>query len=431
MPVTAATPTIAEKKPAVLPTAPPPPVAAQTPAAAKPSARDNAYRTWQFLKESGKDTREEMVDTILLQVTEFLRTNADWDFSDEARLLKADLEQRKGDHRSAAVDLLMIIYEYPNSRSVLQAKSILADLVDRKLGKKVKPLFTEASKGSEAKDKPKRISRMLKKLVSEGGDALYEPLAAELSLFSARFPDYSGSDEMVLITGELHAKKERFLASLAYYRKLLALYPESRLRPKALRSIGDLFFQNLKDNTGAANTFQELISQYPDSEEAGYAYEQLARIEEQLKHYDLAIEIYEKLIRLYPKTPPAMRAFLNEAGLQREQLDRPQEAVQTLGRLADMFKGSSDAAEALKSAAALARKQKKYDQEAALYLRIVQECTGISDAPELLLQAAQVSDEDLGNKEKALEFYRMLLAKYPDSKQAKKAKSRIEGMTKR
>ncbi len=393
--------------------------------------REQAEKIWEFLRANGKDQREEIMETVQFQLSQFLKSNSDWDFSDEALLLLSDLQIRRGEHKAAVMTILQLIYEYPDSKSVFPAKRTLAELLDKKIDKKVKQVLSEAARGSDAREKSERLAHLLKKLSEQTGDLLYEPLVAGFDLFFNRFPSYSGSDELSLLFGDLLTKKGKHLSALTYYRKLLALYPESDFRARAQRSIGDLFVNHLKDVNEAVNAYQEVINQYPKSEEAGYAYEQTARLEEQFKHYDLSVELYDKIIALYPNKEIAMRAFNNEARILRDLMDSSAEAIKAYGRLADMFKGSEGAAEALKAAAATARKKKDYDTEVSMYQRFVKECSTNKEAPEVLYQAAEVTEEDLARHDKAVELYGEVAEKFPESKSAKKAKSRIESLTKK
>lgn len=402
-------------------------VAGKTPA----GSREQALKTWEFLKENGKDTREEMMETTLLQLNEFLRLNPDWDFSEDARLLKADLHARRGEYKFAVTELLALLYEFPNSKLVFPAKRTLTELIDKKMEKKLKPVLQDASKGSEAKEKSERLAQLLKTLTTQAGEALYEPLVAEYDGFFSRFPSYAGTDELTLLFADLQVKKEKYLAALTYYRKLLALYPESRFRPRAQRSIGDLYVNDLKDINEAENAYQRVINKYPQSEEAGYAYEQTAKLEEQLKHFDLSVEMYEKMIALYPNTDRASRAFNGEVRVLLDQMEKPDEAIKVYGRLADMFKGSTGAADALLAAASTAHKIKNFEREAEFRMRFVNEFGTNKDAPEQFFLAAQVTEEGLASADKAVDLYNQLMLKYPESKYANKAKSRVDSLTKK
>jgi TolA-binding protein len=396
--------------------------------ATAPLSREQALKEWKFLQETSKDTGEERTESVLFQLNEFLRLNPDWEFSDEARLLKSELQLRRGDYRSAAVDLLVLIYEYPDSHLVFQAKRMLTDVVDRKFDKKMKSLLSDISKGSEATEKPARLVLLLKTLSEQAGDVLFDPLVMEFDRFFCRYPSYTGLDELNVLFGDLQTKKKKYVTAQTYYQKLLALYPESRFRPRAQRSLGDLYASNLKNIDAAVNAYQEVIHLYPRSDETAYAYEQTAKLEEQQKHYALAVEINEKIIKLYPNTDYALRAFNNKARLLREELEKPNDAVRTYQELADMFMGSDGAAEALKVAAALARKQKNYKLESALYARFANECPTNKEAPDMLFQAALVSEEDLADTEAALDLFNQLTNKYPESKPAQKAEKHINAL---
>jgi len=265
-------------------------------------------------------------------------------------------------------------------------------------------------------------------MTEQAGDGFYEQLVAEYDAFFCRFPAYPGTDELDVLLGHLHTKKEKYLTALTYYQKVLSTCPNSQFRSSAQRLIGDLYVTGLKDVNEAVNAYQDVINQYPNSEDAAYAYEQTARLEEQQTHFELAVDIYEKIVKVYPNKPVAARAFNGEARILNEQLKKPDEALAVYGRLADMFKGSEDAETALKTAAALARKQKNFNAEVSQYVRIARECATAKDAPDMLYQAAQIAEDDLTQNNRAVELYKELTEKFPDSKLAKKASGRIKAL---
>ncbi|HVE12080.1 MAG TPA: tetratricopeptide repeat protein [Elusimicrobiota bacterium] len=399
--------------------------------AVKVSPAERLASEWRFLKQAGEDRRPEIVETVLAQVSRLVRSNPDADFADEALRLKADLFERQGDPKSAVMAYLRLLCEAPSSKLAFPAKRAMMDIVDRKFERRLKPVFGELDRGMDAGDKSARLAALFKKLVDQTDDALYEPLVLEFEEFSARFPEYPKADELTMVLGELHGKKGKYASAILAYQKLLSVYPASAFKPRSQRLIGDVLANNLKDYNKAIDAYQEVVNRYADSEEARTSYEQIARIEEQLKQYDLAIDIDEKIVKLYPSTDAALRAYNGEARLLAEQLNRPGQAIETYGKLADMFKASPLAARALKAGAAIAHKQKDFSTELALDERIAKDIPESAEAPEALYAAADICENELQNPEKAIELYNQLSARYPAHKLARKARSRADSLAKK
>lgn len=388
---------------------------------------------WEFLKARSMDTREEATETVLVQLSGLIRKNSDADFAPDALFLRSSLQLRLGDYKAAVVDILHIIYEYPDSKVELQAKRSLMDIIDKKMSSKIKPVLAEIAKGPGTEDKSERLAVLLKKITTQAADILYPAVLREYEGFFGRFPAFSGQDELLVSLGDLHVKNARYLSALLAYEKLLALYPESCvcIRARAQRSIGDIYASNLKDPTKAVDAYQKVTTDYPSSAEAGTAYIQIAKLEEGQKQYDLALDVYEKMIKLSAGKDAALAAFKAEARLLKDVMSKPADAIKVYTRLADMFKGSADAAEALKTAGETAYKLKDFVQAVELYQRIAAECPDNAIAPEMLYAAGQVSEEDIANLDKAVEIYGQLAIKYPAHKLAKKAQGRVTAITKK
>lgn len=386
---------------------------------------------WEFLKKNGDTISAEAASAVLSQLAALLRFRPDAEFSDEGRLLKSALHMRLGDHRSAVTDLLALIYEFPDSKFNLHAKRTYTDIVEKKMERKAKPALMDAIKVPDQNEKPRRLAEMLKRLGGMGVESLYEPTAAEYDDFFFRYPLYAGSDELQMLLGDLHLKNGKYITAMLAYWKLLALYPSSAFRAKAQRLTGDIYANNLRDADKAAEAYQRVINDYSSSDEAGTAYGRMAKLEEQQKRYALAVDIYEKVIKLYPGREAALSAFREEARLLKDVMDKPAEAIKVYARLADMYKGAPAAEEALKTAAETAYDIKDYSQAVELYQRLASDAPESAGTPESLFSAAQICERELANLDKAVEIYNSVSSKYPVHKLAKKAKSRVESITKK
>ena len=374
---------------------------------------------WKYLKAYGDDKDEDVAAAMLVQLTDWLRLYSDSEYADEAQLLKARLHLRLGDYKSAIVDLLKHTQEYPNSKFNADVKKLLNETIDKKMDKKTKPVLIEIAASPETADKSQRLALFLEKLSDKAGDTFYGPAVAEFREFFNRFPLYAGRDGLQLVLGNLHSKKEEYLSARLAYERLIQVYPDSKFRVRAKKLLGDVLANNIKDYNAAIKIYQGITADSPGTGEAWASYKQLARLSERQKQYPLAVEIYERIIALYPdEKMEVYNAFISEARILREELSKPKEAVEVLNRLAAQYKGAK-AIEALYLAAEIARKDMKdLDTEIQMYDKIAADYQ--AEAPKALFAAGQACEKNK-SFDKAREYYDTVVQKYPDDSLVAKA----------
>ncbi|HAH31145.1 MAG TPA: hypothetical protein DCL44_02405 [Elusimicrobia bacterium] len=384
---------------------------------------------WKFLKTHGEDKDENVASAVLAQLTDWLKLYSDSEYADEAQLLKARLHLRLGDYKSAIVDLFKHTREYPDSKSSLDARKILNETIEKKMDKKMKAVLGAISRTPETADKAQRLALFLEELSDKAGEALYEPSVEEFREFFSRFPLYSGRDGLQLVLGNLHSKKEEYLPARLAYERLISVYPDSRFLLRTKKLLGDVLANNIKDYNAAIKVYQNITSDFPGTGEAWAAYMQLAKLSERQSQYALAVEVYEKIIALYPEEKAEVyNAFVSEARILREEIKQPKEAVEVLNKLADKFKNGK-AIDALYLAAEIARKDMKdLDAEVKMYDRIASDYP--SQAPKVFLAAGEAYEKNK-NFDKAKEYYTKITEKYPEDPLAKKAQKYIASLTKK
>ncbi|MCX5786717.1 MAG: tetratricopeptide repeat protein [Elusimicrobia bacterium] len=382
---------------------------------------------WKFLKTYGEDKDEDVAAAILVQLTDWLKLYPDSEYADEARLLKARLHLKLGDYKSAIVDLLKHTQEYPDSKFNADVRKLLNETIEKKIDKKTKPVLNEIATAPETGDKAERIALFLEKLADGAGEVFYVPAAAEFREFFSRFPLYAGRDGVQLVLGNLHSKKEEYLSARLAYERLIQVYPDSRFLLRAKSSLGGVLANNIKDYNAAIKVYQDIAANFPGTDEAWMAYRQLARLSEHQKQYPLAVDVYEKMITLYPDKTEVYTAFNSEARILRDEMSKPKEAVDVLGRLADKFKGGK-AIDALYLAAEIARKDMKdLDTEIQMYDRIAADYPDNAQAPKAILTAGQAFEKNK-NFDKAREYYTKITEKYPEDPLAKKAQKYFDSI---
>ncbi len=73
------------------------------------------------------------------------------------------------------------------------------------------------------------------------------------------------SDAVWMEKSSLLRKKNEFKASISEYQSLIDKYPQSLYLPLALKSIGDIYLENLKENQKAKETYELFLKKIPSS----------------------------------------------------------------------------------------------------------------------------------------------------------------------
>lgn len=375
-----------------------------------------------FAKAAAEDSDNKVREAAAAELDVFVRRYPSDPLAPEAMLLLAGLRQASGDWQPAMASLLRLLYEYPDTKVGLRAKSDFLTLVDKKASRKHRPILADLVKLPDTSDKADRLSALWRKVAEQAPDAIYEPVAAEMREFTVRFPDHKDGDKLQAALAKLHAANDKPAAAMLSWRKLLALFPDSALRPQAQMAVGDLWADSLRDPKKAIDAYQELVEKYPKAPEVQSALERSAQLfDDKLRQYALAVEMHERVVTLFPKTPGSLKALKAIAKLQRDRLGSPGDAVKTLTRLSSMH-GGQDGIDALLQAADYAKRDLKDPaRQAELLRKVSDDYAGAKEAPQALYDAAEVYETALKDDKKALELYKEFGGKYPSHKLAKRA----------
>lgn len=385
----------------------------------------SAEDEFSFAKAAAEDADSATQEAAIDELDLFYRRHPDHASAPEAAYLKASLMAKKGDWQPALAALLRLIHEHAGSKTELKAKSAYLELVDKKASRRHRGPLQALVAVSDAPKAADRLSAVWQKLADTAPDAVYEPAAEEIRSVFARFPDLKDGDRLQASLARLHAANGKNAAAVLAWRKLLAAYPASALRPAAQMAVGDLYSDALRDPKKAIDAYQELVAQYPKASEVLPALEKSAKLfDDKLRQYGLAVEMHEKVIKLFPKTPSSLAALKSVAKLQRDRLGSPGEAVKTLQRLSTMH-GGQEGVDALLQAADIARRDLKDDaRQADLLRKVSDDYAGAKEAPQALYDAASVYEDSIKDAKKAVELYREVASKFPSHKLAKRAEDR-------
>jgi len=387
------------------------------------SQEDAISAEWKFFLETSSDKNEDVLEMLLEAITGWVAHNP----NAAGQYLKANLRYRLGDYKGAIIDLVHHFYEYPNSGSSEDAKKLFHEILEKKADKKMKPGLTELAATVPAGDTSARLRVMLEKLPGSAGAPFYEPIIAQYREYFSRFPGRPGNDKVAMAEADMHLNMKEYLAARLGYEKVIALYPASPLIARAKLFLAVVLADNLKEYDRAIKVFKDITVTLPGTDQAAAAYARLPELAEKQKQYQLAVDVYEEIIKLYPDKTEAYNAYVSEARVLREEMDKFPEAVAVLNRVADKYKDASGV-EALLLAAQIYRKDLKDPAgEVKMYDRIAAEFKTDPEAPKALMAAGEVY-EKAKDFEKARNYYETVKSSYPEDAQAKKAQKRLDGL---
>jgi TolA-binding protein len=145
------------------------------------------------------------------------------------------------------------------------------------------------------------------------------------------------TDQQYLDQAKNLLKENKVNEAVSSYKSLIEDYPDSKLAPKALVELANLYQNQLDKNLPPAESFdmaqkyfREVYDKYPNSEEASKALFMSAFIlANELKRYEDATEAYKLFIEKFPRNPLAVSAQeeLDNMGLSPEEILKKKEVV--------------------------------------------------------------------------------------------------------
>ena len=359
---------------------------------------------WSFLGDQAAKARTDALPAVIARLDLFILEYPQLREAADAQWLLAELSRRAGDDASAMTALARILHEHPDSSRALEARTLFLELGREALGRKLMRgvqglAFPKTSAGSEAK----RMAGLVTALAKSPAASFFAKPALDLALrFRERFPDDARTPAIIEAAAKLDEADKHYPAAELAYREIAVVFPDSRQAPNAYLGIarvlsrprswpwrifhGDAFHQDCAKAVGALD---DLIKKYPERK-------------------DLALTALEQ-----------------EASLFSRWLGQYRSAIETDGRIADLFPANPEGLSALKDAADLAHgKLKDYALEIQLRRRIANGYPA-PDAPDQLIKIAKVEKENLDDQAKALEACEEVADKYPKTKFARTARRMI------
>ncbi len=221
-----------------------------------------------------------------------------------------------------------------------------------------------------------------------------------------------GGDYAIFQMANSHFRNEQSFEAVQNFRRLIRIYPYSRLREQAQYNIGYIYFQ-IGNYDQAIQEFHELINRFPRTSWAARAQYQIGDAYYNAGNYEMAINAYRELMESYPQSPLVVDAV---NGIQFAQLAAGEEDT-SLDILEEFLNrhpqtGTADQLR-FRQAENLARAG-DYQDAVASFRHYIRVTTNESMIPEAWFHIAE-AHEQMGQRDQAIAAFREITEGYPQS----------------
>jgi tetratricopeptide (TPR) repeat protein len=385
-----------------------------------------------FYKKQSQGEDKKLLAVLVGDITAWVDSNSAAKDSDDALLLRADIQNRIKQYPAAYITLLRHKYEFTASANTGTVKE-LTGVVIGKLRSKEQQDATDAAAvvvtGAKTED---RLAAFLAAATKLNLKDTYEPLEREYRAFFARFPQYENRDKLELMFGDLYRQNNNYQAAVKQYNKVYDIYPSTKYKAASLRMMGDIYAGELKDYAKADYYYQAVLKNFPGSVERATTYYHLAMLQEAQRDYTACLDSVTKGIEIFLKEnqkEDAYEALRYKAEIQKTRVKDYAAAADTLKKTAELYtKDEPKYTDTMLAAADIyGRKLKDPYGQLGAWESIVLTFPASEKAPQALFDAAALA-EKLGNTQKAKVSYQKLIVDYAADPLAVKAQRRINAI---
>lgn len=347
-----------------------------------------------------------------------------------ALLMQADYHLRAREEDKALTALYQVRFYFPSAQDLtLLSSNVEKAMENLNRGQKAQALKLLAV-NTEGMSEEQKQAALLETLVKGNLEKVYEPVNELFQNFFAAHPDYALSDKLTLLYGDWHRQNGNFNAAILEYKKVNELFPNTPYKAASLRMTADVYAGDLKEYDTAVAIYNQVLKQYPDSNERGVVYKHLAVMEENRRDYPAALAYYDKAIADLGTQPAAYDAWRGKADALTKTKDF-QGSYDTLLKAADKFASDEDKyVAALVAAADTANRRLRSPalQSAALE-KIMLVYPKTAQAPEIMYDLAYAYEKQ-DKSAQAADAYKRLIINYPTDKYAARAQTRLSRLEK-
>lgn len=371
-------------------------------------------------------------DVLTYDLENWLQQNYALSSAEKALLLKAEVQQKNKKYVDSYLTLLRYVYEFPTKEKPQELLNNIIEEFSRNDREYLqKEFFVKVPPTMSIEERLSNYLGVANKLEL---DDSYEPLLKDYAMFLRRFPLYENKDKVELMLGDLFRQNENYSAAISQYAKVYEIYPSTKYKAAALRMKGDIYGGEMKDYEGAKNIYEEVLKVYPKSVEIPTVYEHYAILEEGHKNYDEAIDLATKSYNEYLKDNQKISAYnvlMFKSNIEEKRLKNYVAATKSLSMAADLVPTDEELyTDAKFKEASLYedRLEDPYSYRSALE-EIAIKFPETENGAKALFMAGEVS-EDLEDYSKAKELYKKIIISSPASSYANKAQKRINSIEK-
>jgi TolA-binding protein len=389
---------------------------------------------FKYLTEMYNKKDSDIIDYLINEFKFYTQIYADSPNIDEALFMLARLYEQEKDYPEAFLSYLKIKYLVPNSErrndAITGVNQLVHDKAQRMFKIKRTRIDEEITRPVSFTDRNSAFFDYLKFLHDLYIEDINKILQGEITHYLQIYvSDAKNIDQLLYWHAELYEKARDWEEAVSSYLKLKYLVPESSLLAQTLFKIAYLQYTETKQYEEAKANFSQLLSDYPEAYIAGDAQFYLAEMyQDELDNDQEAINNYLLLIESYPKNKNAVEALKRVAKIHEDQ-DKYEQTISTYYQIFELYPDHSYTPQALLEIEVLyRRKLKNYSKAIEMLKLYTSQYPTRKDAAERLYDAAKLFKDELKEKQAAIDTYNEVIAKFPDSKYAKRAKSQIEDL---
>jgi len=350
---------------------------------------------------------------------------------DHILLMLGDIHRHAGDHSLALASYLKQLILFPESGISSETQSKLFSLISQQSSlrghkQRISDLLNQGIPDDTYQHRYFRYLEFMSPMLSAETSSWY---LNELYNYLERFPEASNADQIYLWTADIYQKNEQYEKAVLTYTKLQYVTPESEQLAYSYLQAGRLYRNKLNDYEKAVNSYQMLAREATEDSLAIHAYLMAGKLyAEELEENEKALEAYRQVTSRFAYSPKAINAYFAQSQIYLSRLNQPYKAIDHYKSVLENYpKYKQECATALRNIGDIYRdKIRDYFSAVESYTQLAEQYPTHTSVPDRLLTAGDLAANELNDNNRALQLYQRLVENYPDTREANRAKRRID-----
>ncbi|PKL92922.1 MAG: hypothetical protein CVV21_00840 [Candidatus Goldiibacteriota bacterium HGW-Goldbacteria-1] len=365
--------------------------------------------------------RKNDFDAAVKNFDEIIKNYGDTHLNQEALLKKGDSFYNKAEYAQAVVSYRELVEKYPEHYRVPEALYGIQwsyyQLGDTEKAVEVSRQFLEKYSGSSYA--PEIMYRVAEHYYNS---SKYETAVSEFAKFTSKHPSHELADNAWYFSGVSNYYLRNYQMSINDFRTIINKFPDSAFVDKALFRTANSYYK-LHDYKSAAENYVLFINKYPNSENSCESHFNAAMSYKRTDDMDNAVKMYLAIIDTMPGCKLHERAHMNLAYLYQD-IKKYEEAINIFEKLS-AAKGKK-AAEAQFWIGDIYQAQGKDNEAAAAFNKVYDNFPQDEEWFVPALDGAGKIYEKQGNLKAAISAYKKIVKSAKDVKYTSVAKKRAE-----